>query len=46
MEQEFLKINRNKLYICLNKFRLDFVVTKCDIPDELFEELKDYGENK
>ena len=47
MEREFLKINRINCIYAVNKvLDSDFVVTKCDIPDDLFEELKDYGENK
>ena len=39
-------IGINCIYAVNKVLDSDFVVTKCDIPDELFEELKDYGENK
>ena len=37
-------IGINCIYAVNKVLDSDFVVTKCDIPDELFEELKDYGE--
>lgn len=39
-------IGINCIYAVNKVLDSDFVVTKCDIPDELFEELKGYGENK
>ena len=39
-------IGINCIYAVNKVLDSDFVVTKCDIPDDLFEELKDYGENK
>ena len=37
-------IGINCIYAVNKVLDSDFVVTRCDIPDELFEELKDYGE--
>ena len=37
-------IGINCIYTVNKVLDSDFVVTKCDLPDELFEQLKDYGE--